>query len=427
MKIDTLIGKELLRTFQRLDDLLLPSQREEVYRASVQSLEHIVKAVQPYETQRAAISSSMSKALKECSNYQANLISSFHLDETFYDTALIQAMNNRMNILSLIDQSSLTPMLETLRNATLRIDWALYIDTLTKAMKQSTIDAADISFIKLANVQGVMSDYIKLPYGLSTVLDTLNVSAAKTISRDEYISYSVTDKTFFHEHNPKSAATAKELNSICAASQFFDDLNEESGELISSAELMNFMTYLSDQPSFAGNNPTGQRILAIIRDDVQRIDFDLNTYYHARGRYSDDAPYTAYHMLTAPAGMTGPGRYNHPGQAFYYFASTIEGAAAEIRKHEPEKTIQVASIKPSRSICMIDLSGTLKHGAMFLKYIRFKIGDERVPREYLIPNYVSDCCRACNIEGIKYYGSKQYNNYVAWNPSYFQFIEMIDL
>ena len=100
MKIDTLIGKELLRTFQRLDDLLLPSQREEVYRASVQSLEHIVKAVQPYETQRAAISSSMSKALKECSNYQANLISSFHLDETFYDTALIQAFQKGVCIYS---------------------------------------------------------------------------------------------------------------------------------------------------------------------------------------------------------------------------------------------------------------------------------------------------------------------------------------
>ena len=42
-------------------------------------------------------------------------------------------------------------------------------------------------------------------------------------------------------------------------------------------------------------------------------------------------------------------------------------------------------------------------------------------REYLLPCFVADCCRESGIEGIKYYGSKEYKNYVSWDDSYFAF------
>ena len=46
------------------------------------------------------------------------------------------------------------------------------------------------------------------------------------------------------------------------------------------------------------------------------------------------------------------------------------------------------------------------------------------PREYLIPNFVSDCCKRLEIEGIKYYGGKDYSNYVSWHEGYFEFVKM---
>lgn len=49
----------------------------------------------------------------------------------------------------------------------------------------------------------------------------------------------------------------------------------------------------------------------------------------------------------------------------------------------------------------------------------------RCRRVYLIPNYVSDCCCAHDIEGVKYYGSKKYSNYVTWNAGYFEFVRTI--
>lgn len=62
-------------------------------------------------------------------------------------------------------------------------------------------------------------------------------------------------------------------------------------------------------------------------------------------------------MLTAPAGLRGPGRYNNPGCSYYYFADTLEGTIAELRKHDKKKRIQTAEVRPVKKITMIDLSG----------------------------------------------------------------------
>ena len=75
---------------------------------------------------------------------------------------------------------------------------------------------------------------------------------------------------------------------------------------------------------------------------------------------------------------------------------------------------------------MIDLSGTIQNAKTFLKYLRFPCDDQSaMPRVYLIPNYVSDCCRLHGIEGIKYYGSKKYSNYVTWHAGYFELVRTI--
>lgn len=64
----------------------------------------------------------------------------------------------------------------------------------------------------------------------------------------------------------------------------------------------------------------------------------------------------------------------------------------------------------------------------FLKYVRFDASesiDSYMPREYLLPNYVSDCCRKVGFDGIKYYGGKNYCNYVTWRDGFYEFEEMM--
>lgn len=89
--------------------------------------------------------------------------------------------------------------------------------------------------------------------------------------------------------------------------------------------------------------------------------------------------------------------------------------------------MQIVKIKPAKSIKLLDLSGTLLRGKTFLRYLRYSLdgASNRIPREYLIPCFVADCCKEIGFDGIKYYGSKEYSNYVVWNDGYFDLIEML--
>ena len=65
-------------------------------------------------------------------------------------------------------------------------------------------------------------------------------------------------------------------------------------------------------------------------------------------------------MKAAPYGVTFPGRYNHEGQAYFYFADTKEGAEKEIQKHlstddKKKKVIQTVEIKLNFCIYQINV------------------------------------------------------------------------
>ena len=47
--------------------------------------------------------------------------------------------------------------------------------------------------------------------------------------------------------------------------------------------------------------------------------------------------------------------------------------------------------------------------------------------ESLCPIYLLTVCKGTfcdkSIQGIKYYGSKEYKNYVSWNDTYFDYVD----
>ena len=202
-------------------------------------------------------------------------------------------------------------------------------------------------------------------------------------------------------------------------------------EFVEEIELMDFMDHLFRTPTLGSTHSAGKEIMEVIRNiwksssSPNKIGFDEDFYYHSRARYSGVATYVSAQMLKAPVGVTGPGRYNHPGRAHYYFANTQHGAIEEVRKHlKNEQEIQTIKIKPVNPIVILDLSNTMRKGNIFLKYLRYPIDSitDKMPREYLIPCFVSDCCQVVGFEGVKYYGSKSYNNYVCWKDGYFEFV-----
>lgn len=171
---------------------------------------------------------------------------------------------------------------------------------------------------------------------------------------------------------------------------------------------------------------TGKKIAEVISSWNNFIDFDYDYFYHARSLSEGRTPYSAEELKKAPIGYTGHGRYNYAGQSHYYFSNIQKGAILEVSKHSNDPRIQIARLKPARSIKMIDLSEEITTQNKFLEYCRLKPSSDpnrKIKREYLLPCYVADCCHHYKIDGIKYYGSKEYKNYVSWEDNYFEFVD----
>lgn len=289
-----------------------------------------------------------------------------------------------------------------------------------QAMKKPIIGAADVAFLKNGIIIPVVETELIYPRGFKTSLGMLNRSTAEDISDNDSIDYD----TKKHRYITITGGTedSRGLNLVCA----FRDITD-SDELFTEVELVDFVSVLASTPMLALTDVTGIKILNWIRElllkKINLIGFDRKYYYHCRSHKETEMPFPYDEMLKAPHGVPGIGRYNSPGVSHYYFASTQKGAEVEVRKHlKKDEVLQTVKLRPVKSIRLLDLSGTLQRGAMFLKMIRFPVGvsSNNLPKEYLLPGFVGECCKKIGFDGIKYFGSAEYDNYVSWTDGYFE-------
>lgn len=283
---------------------------------------------------------------------------------------------------------------------------------------QRSMQAQNIAMLRL------LPDYLeyKLPYGVKDTVKKLSKKAAKRVAEADDILYDTKDRKFYHEEEPEKKVAARTITVITSSIELFAD--------ITVSQLIPFISKLADNKTFAINHPVGKHIYEIIQSWNTFIDFDCEVFYHARPIEGEEKPYQLYleqEMLKAPPYISSHGRFNEVGSSCYYFADKKEGAINEIKKHCSSKThaIEVAEIKPKRSIKMIDLSEAgLSKRNNFIDYIRLAASNNggKIKKEYLLPNFVAACCREAGIEGIKYYSSG-YNCYVTWQDDYFSFVD----
>lgn len=314
--------------------------------------------------------------------------------------------------LSKIASAFKTPEIDKLQKSLMQNNFAGLFE-FADALQTSYIEAPNIALLKTAKIFEHID--IALPKGLPTIINNLNVDAANRLAYSENISLDVPSRMFYLEESPNERVNVQETNIICSSLHLLSGVDE--------TDLIVFLNCLEQHPNLALNNPTGRRILEIISEWNEMIDFDQPYYYHARALGENDCPYTEAELRRAPTGVTWHGRFNFVGQSHYYFSDVPKGAIMEVSKHTKEPRVQIAKLRPTRSIRMIDLSQELKTKNKFLDYCRFGATNNNlhIQREYLLPCFVADCCRASGIEGIKYYGSKEYKNYVSWDDSYFAF------
>lgn len=352
-------------------------------------------------------------AIREAVGRQATELESLNVP-VYECPEMMDALTKKWDVLAQIANTYKTPEIATLEKSMLNNEsMALkrFADTLSAAKH---IEAPNVALLRLSPILRSTS----LPKGMATVINNMHIGTAKVLSNSESVSYNVDSRMFYVEQSPNDAATVSETNILCSSMQLLSGIDE--------ADLILFLNYLDKHLPFASTHFVGERINNIIAGWEETMDFDRDVYYHARTLPIDKCPYTERDMRQAPSGVSWHGRFNYVGQSHYYFSDEQVGALLEAAKHSNEKRVQVARLRPMRSIRMIDLSSEITTQNKFLEYCRFSPEPQDYPnikREYLLPCYVASCCELHGIEGIKYYGSKEYKNYVSWNDGYFEFVD----
>ena len=335
--------------------------------------------------------------------------------------SFLGAFSFQTELLRSTQQFYLTETISTFRNNLMHNNYFSAIEAITKSLKSSIIEVPNIALLRLNKPLLDLID-VDLPRGLRTSIDTLHTKTAIDLSTSDNISYNSKDATFFVEASPDDNCKAKEVNVIFSAARLFSELTEE--------ELFALHRHLSTYPSLGPAHYVGEKIMKLVKNIETTISFDSQYFYHARLIDDDAPPYTDEDMTCAPHGITSFGRFNHIGDNYFYFSDQKTGAVEEVRKHSPKNKVQVAKLRPKGKIRMVDISQNEEN--VFLKYCRFKFdptSNKKVPREYLIPSYFSDCCKLQGFDGIKYYGTQSYKNYVTWKDGHFVFVdqEILDI
>lgn len=327
-----------------------------------------------------------------------------------------EAMKVQCETLCTIRQAYITPEIENLRKALVNCNASGYSD-FVKAINTNYIEAANVAIIKSTKAFDTYHNWF--PRGLVTALKELNMGTAKALSKVDNISLDLSEKAFYLEDEPNERISVSESNVVFSSLDLFSDITED--------ELIKLLNVLSAYPNLVLDNPTAQKIKNILEQWDNILDFDYPFFYHARELPEDTCPYTESDLLKAPRGIVGHGRFNNVGKSCYYFSNNPIGAIREVCKHNKKASqIQIAKLKPKRQIKLIDLSLKTQKSNKLLDYCRFspqETNTSKIKREYLLPCFIAQCCESVGIEGIKYYGSKEYMNYVSWDDSFFELID----
>lgn len=290
-------------------------------------------------------------------------------------------------------------------------------ENLLRGLQSAVVAAPDLALLKSVKGLGDMLESMDkgtLPRGTKTFVRNLSVGAARRLSQSDDIKADLFKKSLFVEDSAqednKISTEAKPYNVLAAALVVFEELTD--------ADMFELQMRCDENPAFAKDCKAGAFIWNQISNWKNVIGFDKETYYHARTKKKDSTPYTKAQMSKAPEQYVSYGRYNSIEKSYYYFADTVDGAVTEVGKHDKDNDeVQVAELEGEGSVKLIDFSLQGRETNYFLKYIRFPFTNinMKIPTEYLVPNFVAQCCRMSHLDGIKYYGSKAYNNYVLWD------------
>lgn len=355
---------------------------------------------------------------------------------SYRTSEVMKVVSAQQELLAACTASLQTPAIRDMADRFASKDYFGVYESLASSLSGLTVRGPDIAL--LGNVGGLvdsLGDFGyggSIPRGTKTFVKNLSKVSLERLSVSEDVSVDIRGKRLLAadaETDPGPcncvgddsgvvSASVRSFNVLTSSLSFLEGLTE--------VDMMKLQQLCSDDPAFARDCKAGRLIWETVRDWRDAISFDRPVYYHARLKPAGTASYLKDDMVKAPRLLVKAGRFNGPQKAYYYFSDTEHGAMQEIGKHGSGDEAQVAEIEGGRDVRLIDLSGVGRGTNYFLKHLRFPFTntDQVIPPEYLVPNFVAQCCRHAGIDGIKYYGSKTYSNYVVWDDGLFRIVSM---
>ena len=184
---------------------------------------------------------------------------------------------------------------------------------------------------------------------------------------------------------------------------------------ISEHELMSFVSYLQRYPMLGLKHKTGRKIYSelgkILRTYKNSTDFVTipkgTTFYRCRvWEQGRDHNFTINEMYKPSFGISEMARFNSSGVNLLYLTESKETAQKEVNAPNPTKNT-ILQTKISKELRLFEIS---RGKNQVFNYCLFQKTDNsgKAPMEYLVPNYISQCCleiikrKQYAIDGIKY-------------------------
>jgi archaellum biogenesis ATPase FlaH len=199
---------------------------------------------------------------------------------------------------------------------------------------------------------------------------------------------------------------------------------------VSKNDLTAFYRFIQKFPMLAMNDEAGigHKIYELIKTNFYSnlvIEQDIVLYRARKYDTENTFPYTEDQVYRAPYGSTRRGRFNSPEMNHLYMSTDLVVTLCELDAKVNDRFAILQCI-PKHEVRLFDLT----RGNYELQSFCMEATMDTNKREYLIPNFVSNCCRNVGYEGIKYKSVKDVTqiNYVLFehDMGHFHTLEFYD-
>ncbi|AMM95772.1 hypothetical protein UP17_25395 (plasmid) [Peribacillus simplex] len=211
----------------------------------------------------------------------------------------------------------------------------------------------------------------------------------------------------------------------------FDDLNdyfstdieemnlyaERFGINFRKVEVSNFSAFLRNNTMLGFKHSVGKRLYKLFECIFKEEEYELLEnvkLYRGRTRNIGSKKFDSSQMWSPPIGVSSHGRYNLIGSSVLYLSDDKKYIPHELN-YKGDQLLDIATVRINRQLKILDFSKMYGEFGRILS--TSPSSTNALKLEYLLTNYIAECCRHIGFHGIKYNGVKKgdYKNIALLN------------